>query len=358
MTRKLAMTLVFAAGMAAGAAGAQNKITVVSWGGSYQESQRETMFDPFTEATGIKVIEASYSGGLGQVRAMVEAGNVTWDVFVGEPAIAQMGCDVGVLEEIDPSILPAAADGTPVQEDFLPGTLQPCGIGEMIWALSVAYDKDKIPEPDGIEALFDLETYPGRRALPRRPEYNLEWALIADGVPLGEVYDVLATQEGVDRAFAKLDTIKDQVVWWAAGAQPPQLLADGEVVMAGSFHSRIVSSNLTGGTDFGIIYDAMLYDIDMWMIPKGTENLEQALRFIKFASQEDIMAALSSQQPFGPVRKSAGPLVAKHPTAGVEMSQFLPTHGDRIDQALQIKADFWADNAEDLTSRFQSWLVK
>ena len=73
----------------------------------------------------------------------------------------------------------------------------------------------------------------------KSPKVTMEFALIADGVPVSKVYDVLGTEEGVARAFAKLDTIKDDVVWWEAGAQPPQLLADGEVVFTTAWNGRV-----------------------------------------------------------------------------------------------------------------------
>ena len=95
------------------------------------------------------------------------------------------------------------------------------------------YRTDKVGDtpPTDVCAVFDTETYPGKRSLEKRPINNFEWALICDGVAKEDVYDVLSTPEGVDQALAKLGTIKDDVIWWSAGAETPQLLADGEVVM-------------------------------------------------------------------------------------------------------------------------------
>eukprot|EP01034_Spumella_vulgaris_P009574 gene9574-12141_t len=92
-----------------------------------------------------------------------------------------------------------------------------------------------------LEALFDTAKYPGKRALQKSPFVNLEWALMADGVAPEDVYKVLGTEEGVTRAFKKLDTIKKDVVWWESGAQGPQLLADGQVVFATSWNGRFYS---------------------------------------------------------------------------------------------------------------------
>ena len=109
-------------------------------------------------------------------------------------------------------------------------------------------------------------------------------ALAADGVASADIYDVLATDEGVDRAFAKLDTIKDMVVWWEAGAQPPQLLADGEVAMTTAYNGRIFNAVAGEGKSFEIVWDAQVLDVDMWAIIKGAPNAELAMDFLKFST--------------------------------------------------------------------------
>src|SRR5690606_33717692 len=123
-----------------------------------------------------------------------------------------------------------------------------------------------------------------RRGMRRVPRGNLEFALIADGVNPAEVYDVLSTPEGVDRAFAKLDTVKKDVVWWEAGSQPPQLLADGEVVMTTAYNGRIFNAAIDEKKPFEIVWDGQVYDVNMFAIPKGTAKLEAALEFIAFAT--------------------------------------------------------------------------
>ena len=211
-------------------AASAGSITAVSWGGAYTKSQVEAYHKPWTAKTGHQVVSEDYGGGLAEVRSQVEAGNVTWDIVDVELSDAVLGCDEGLFEEIDASMLPAGADGTPASDDFIPNTITDCAVGNIVWSTIFAYDFEKMPNgPKTMADFFDLENFPGKRGLRRGPKPNLEMALMADGVPADYVYIVLSTEEGVDRAFAKLDTIKDSVVWWEAGAQPPQLLADGEV---------------------------------------------------------------------------------------------------------------------------------
>lgn len=217
-------------------------ITVVSWGGSYTKSQVEAYHKPWIAETGNQIVSEDYNGGLAEVKAQVEAGNVSWDLVDVELSDAIRGCDEGLLEELDLSMLPDGLDGSSAEDDFLEGALNDCAVANIVWSTIFAFDSEATPGVDSIDDLFDLEAFPGKRGLRKGAKSVLEMALMADGVPASEVYDVLDTDEGVDRAFAKLDTIKDSVVWWESGAQPPQLLADGEVVMTTA--TTAVSSTL------------------------------------------------------------------------------------------------------------------
>ena len=209
-------------------------LTTVSWGGSYGRAVNEGINIPFTAATGIRINVEDYNGGLAQIRAQVDVGNIHWDVVDLEIADAVRGCDEGLLELIDIASMPPGPDGTPAEDDFVADSQTDCGVGAVYWSTVYAYNSENIPgeKPATMADFFDLDRFPGRRGMRRVPQVNLEFALIADGVPLDEVYSVLDTPEGLNRAFRKLDTIKDVVIWWEAGAQPPQMLADGEVVMS------------------------------------------------------------------------------------------------------------------------------
>lgn len=337
-----------------GPAQAAESLTVVSWGGAYTKSQINAYHKPFMEKTGITVNSEDYNGGLAQVRAQVEAGNVTWDVVDVELSDAIRGCDEGLFELIDPSILPPAPDGTPATEDFIENTVVDCAVGSIVWSTVVAYDASQIQgeKPDTIDDFFNLEKFPGKRALRKTPRVNLEWALMADGVPTKDVYDVLGTDEGVDRAFAKLDTIKDEVLWWEAGAQPPQMLADGEVVMASAYNGRLFNAIMVEEKPFVIIWDGQVWDIDLFAIVRGTDNLDTALDFLKFATDTQRLADQTKWISYGPVRQSSMPLVAD------KMQPHMPTAPDNFKNALQNDYEFWADHQDELNERFAAWLAQ
>lgn len=341
------------------AAHAAGEITVVSWGGAYTKSQVEAYHKPWMAETGNTIISEDYNGGLAEVKAQVEAGNVTWDLVDVELSDAIRGCDEGLLEELDLAALPAAPDGTPAGEDFIDGTLHDCAVANIIWSTIYAYDSSKISDgPTSMADFFDLEKFPGKRGLRKGPKANLEMALIADGVEPSEVYDLLGTDEGVDRAFAKLDTIKSEVVWWEAGAQPPQLLADGEVAMTTAYNGRIFNAVAAEDKPFEIVWDGQVWDLDLWVIPKGAPNKDLAMEFIKFSTATEQLAAQASWISYGPARMSSAPLVGSYNSKpDLAMGPQMPTAPENFENAIQNDFEFWADNQDELNERFNAWLA-
>ena len=195
-----------------------------------------------------------------------------WDVVDLELADAVRGCDEGLFELIDLADLPPGADGSSPEEDYYPGMLNECGAGTLFYSTVYAYNSEVISgeTPQTIGDFFDLERFPGRRGMRRSPLVNLEFALMADGVAIADVYAVMDTEEGLARAFRKLDTIKDQIVWWEAGAQPPQMLADGEVVMSTAYNGRIFNAQVLENQPFVIVWDGQVLDSGPMGIVAGT----------------------------------------------------------------------------------------
>ena len=332
-------------------------ITVMSWGGAYGEAQTEAFVKPFIAATGKATVMVDADNPATPIKAMVEAGNVTVDVASVEYADAIRLCDEGVLEPIDAASLPAGSDGTPAVDDFLPGAVTECGVSTDIWANVFAYDTSKFPEgPTKVADFFDLEKFPGKRGLRKGAKAVLELALMADGVPAAEVYSVLATPEGVDRAFAKLDTIKSEVVWWEAGAQAPQLLADGEVAMTTAYNGRIFAAAQNEGKPFKIVWDGQIYENEMFVIPKGAPNLADAMEFVKFATSTDGLRASAQQISYGPARKSAMKEELIFKDGKTVMAPHLPTAPENMTNALETSSEFWVDHDSELNERFQAWL--
>ncbi len=352
MKTKLALTGLAAAGAAAlmlGAATpapAAESLTIVSWGGAYSESQREALYKPYAKESGTKIVEEEYNGEIAKIRAMVEAGDVTWDLVDIDTQMAQQGCDEGIFETLDYARFTDEAK-------IVPGGATECAVANIVYSTIFAYDADKFPDgPKNWADFFDLTKFPGKRALQKDAFGNLEFALMADGVPANEVYDMLSTPEGVDRAFAKLETIKSQVVWWEAGAQPPQLLADGEVAMTSSWNGRIFNAVKSEGKNFRIVWDGQLQDFDLWAIPKGAKKIDEVYKFLKFAMDPAVMATQSKYISYGPTHVDAIPNI--EPTVLAD----LPTAPANMTNALVASALFWGDNGEELRNRLNTWLAQ
>lgn len=334
------------------------KINVLSLGGAFSESQVVAYNRPFTETTGISVVMSDSDNPAQPIKAQVDAGNVTFDVAAVDSSDAVRLCDEGVIEPINHARLLPAPDGTPAADDFLPGGLQECFVATDVYATAIAYNVDRIGDeaPAKISDFFDLEKFPGRRAVLRQPRFTLELALMGDGVPADQVYKVLATPEGVDRAFAKLDSIKDQIVWWDAGAQPPQLLADAEVAMAQTYTGRIFTSVIEDGMPFRILWDGQVYTTEGWVIPKGAPNPGVALDYVIFSTSTEAQARAAQHISYGPARRSSESLVGLYKDGKTDMGPWLPTSPENMGHALAYGTDFWADHDTELTERFNAWL--
>jgi len=338
------------------------ELVVVSWGGAYTESQQKAYHEPYmANNPGITIInDDSGSGALAKLRAMKEAGNVTWDLVDMTGSAAMTACEEGLAEEIDhDSVLADAPDGTPASADFGDLIISPCFIPQIVYSTTFGYRTDKVGDnpPTSIDDVFDLEKYPGKRSLEKRAVNNMEWALLADGVPSDEVYDVLSTDAGVKRAFAKLDTIKDSVVWWEKGAQTPQLLADGEIVMGSTYNGRLFSLIVEEKQPVAMMWDWQVFDLDGWVVPKGTKNKAEVMKYLKFATDTQRLADQSKYISYGPARASSAPLVGKHAALGIDMGPHMPTAPANSKNTLLYNIEFWADNNDDLNEKFYAWLA-
>ena len=345
-----------------GTANAETELVVTSWGGAYTTSQQRAYSDPYMALyPDVKIInDDSSNEAVAKIRAMNEAGNVTWSIVDAVASAAITLCDEGLLVEFDPDTdLSPAPDGTPASVDMGDLIVSPCFIPNIVYSITFGYRTDIVKvAPTSINDVFDLKKIPGKRSLQKSPIANMEWALLADGVAPDEIYSTLETKEGVERAFAKLDTIKDQVVWWERGAQTPQLLADGEVVIGSSYNGRLFSVIEEEKQPIAMMWDWQLFDLDGWVIPKGGPNLAEAKKFLRFATDTQRLADQAKYISYGPARKSSAPLVGKHADLGIDMAPHMPTAPANSKNTLLYNYMWWADNQDDLTVQFNSWLAQ
>lgn len=320
-------------------------LTVVSWGGAYQAAQKEVFFEPFAKQTGIPMIDESWDGGVGVLRAQVEGGAATWDVVQVESEELALGCEEGLFEVLD-------WDRIGDKNDFLAETVSECGVGAIIYNFVIGFDRDRLnTAPTSWADFFDTAKFPGKRALRNGPKTTLEAALMADGVAPRDVYAVLSTDEGVERAFAKLETIRDDLIFWRSGAQPPQLLASGEVVMSSIYNGRIDAAN-KDGQNFGTVWDGSLFTIDSWVVLAGSPNMDDAYKFLAFASEAEHQAKLPMTIAYGVPHKDAKDSIP------ADRLKDLPTAPENMANAIQISDEFWLENIDRLTQRFNTWAAR
>ena len=237
----------------------------------------------------------------------------------------------------------------------------PSPVTTILFSHIVAYDTTKFEKkvPTRLADFFDLKNFPGKRGMRKTsPKINLEMALRADGVAGDKVYETLGTKAGLDRAFKKLDTIKNDVVWWETGAQPPQLLADGEVTMTTAYNGRIFDAEVMENKPFKIIWDGQLQELDVLAIVKGTKRPGEAFDFVSFATGTQPLADQAKWIAYGPARKSSLPLVGKLADKDVDMKPNMPNAPENSKNAIQIDFLWWADHQEELNQRWAAWLAK
>ncbi len=323
---------------------AQQSLTIVNFGGANANAQKKAYYEPF-EKTGTKIVPVEYNGEQAKIKAMVETKKVTWDVVEVESPDVSRGCDEGLFEKLDYSKIGS-------KSDFLPAAVSDCGVGIFVWSTVMAYNADKLKTgPTTWAEFWDVKKTPGKRGMRKGARYNLEFALMADGVKPADVYKVLATKDGAERAFKKLTELKPNIQWWEAGAQPPQFLVAGDVVMSTVYNGRIDAANREG-KNLKIGWTGGIYDLDYWVIPKGTPNKDAALKFIAFASLPENQAVYAQNIAYGPTNtKTLAKLDAK-------VLGNLPTSPANSKDALQFNLVFWADQGEELEKRFAAWATQ
>ncbi|WP_046112097.1 ABC transporter substrate-binding protein [Aquincola tertiaricarbonis] len=343
LARVLASGLVFSALVPPLAASARD-LTVVSVGGALQEAFRQAYWQPYAAARGERLVEDTNVVGLTKVRAMVEAGQLQWDLVQMDEEDVVVGCDTGLLERID------WRAAVPASRDLPPEMLNPCGLPTMIWAKVLSYDERRLSQgPRSWADFWDTRRWPGKRGLRKQAKQTLEIALMADGVPPSEVYKLLATRAGQDRAFAKLDQLKADIQWWEAGAQPIEWLASGAVVMSSAYNGRIAAANREGKS-LATVWKQQINGPTYWVVLKGSPNKAQALALVDYMTGAARQKVFAETIPYGPVNPKAQALLGKPVLA------MLPNAPQNLDAPLLQNTQFWADHLDDLQQRFARWV--
>ena len=318
-------------------------LVVVRRGESMQHALVPHLLHPFAEDTGIATQEAIWDGGVAALRGHAKAADNTWDVVQVDPEELAQGCAEGLFDKLDWS----AVGG---KEHYLPLAVSDCGVGATVNSTVLAWDRDKFAAAPSWADFWDVAKYPGKRGLRKGVRGNLEIALMADGVAPQDVYKVLSTSDGVDRAFRKLDQLKPYVVWWQSAADAARILGSGDVLMTSAPDAQIVLADRTQHRNFGAQFNGSLYEVLSWAVIKGSPNLRQAQQLLYFAGTPGIEARIFL------TGGEAG--LAKGANEGLPADMMLmsPTTPSNLGAGLRIDAGFWHDNLAKLRQRFDSWL--
>ncbi len=337
---------------------AEDEITVATWGGSYEKAQQTALFEPFESKTGVLVNTTRYMGGTDVLK-----GALLPDVMDMALEDALLACDQNLLHRINmKSIVKTDVVEFKAKKDFVENAMLPCGIAHLSFSTLIAYD-DRVysgEKPQRIKDFFDTKRFPGKRALHKKPSEILEWALIAEGVPVDQVYDLLSTERGLRLAFRRLDSIRDDIIWWDNPKQAAELLVSGKAAMASGYNGRFFNAQLNGAP-ITMIWDAQIIDWNVWVIPKREGNKKPSklsYDFIRFVTQTENMVKLAEIIPYGPSRKSALKRIGLHADKGFSMRDHLPTASHHLDRAIFRDAKWYANTLKLRNSRFFDWLNK
>lgn len=318
-------------------------LTVVGFGGGFQDNARKHLFQGYAGASGTKVVDDVYNGEVARIAAMVKAGDVAWDVVMVEAPELVRGCQDGLFERMDWNVVN--------KSKFVGGGTTECGAGAVGWGVALFWDQARVPAgPTSYAELFDVAKFPGKRSLRLGAKMTLEVALLADGVPAAEVYKVLATQAGQDRAFAKLDTIKPSVIWWKSGAQPLQLVGSGEAAYAVGYVGRTARA-VSEGAKYPLLWNTLLYSFDFWAVVKGSPNKDAGMKLVNYMTEPAPLRALAGDWAVSPATRS----VAEDAAIKEKNPGMVANHAE---EGLSIDTDFWVQYGDDLEKRFAVWAAK
>lgn len=338
--RNAAISIITCAALAVGAGGATAEETVVfaGWGGSIQQNQRDILFDSFEKETGIRVIDTT-DVSYAKIKAMVDAGDVQWDVVQTLGMWTKPGIAENLFEPLDYTIIDST--GIPRAE------VGQYAIGNSQYALGFAYNTDALagaPAPQSWADFWDAENFPGRRGFRTLSRYMTEYALLADGVPMDEIYPM-----DVDRAFASLDKLKPHVsVWSKSAEQAVQIIAGGEVAMGFTTHTRAFDAKKEG-IPLEFVWQGAVMTVDNLIVPRGAKNKENAMKLINWMSNAENQAKFAEATNIGPSNERALGLVS------AEAKEKLPTTHFMNGELLRFGDDWWADNIQAVDERMLTW---
>ena len=345
LIRKLlaAVVLISAPALASQSASASpNDLMIVTRDQSLQAAIQSAYVQPFTSVTGLSVQQEVWDGGIDTLRTHVKAADNNWDLVLVDADELSSGCGEGLFERLDWSAIGG-------KDHYAQASVSDCGLGAMISTTVLAWDKEKLPVAPSWSDFWDVAKYPGKRGLRKGVRGNLEFALIADGVAPADVYKTLSSSDGLDRAFRKLDQLKPYIQWWSTDVEAAHILASGDVLMTSAPSGQIATLAEHEHKNFGLQFAGSLFELESWVIIKGSPSLRNAQQFLYFTGLLAVEARLLAKSG------NTGPARGLYDGLAPELAAI--SSGNPANLALGLRSDsgFWRDNLAKLRQRFDTW---
>jgi putative spermidine/putrescine transport system substrate-binding protein len=325
-------------GITSGQGAKPAELVMVEAGGASGQSIEKGYLEPFTRDTGIKVKRLS-PNDFGKLKAMIASGTVTVDLFELGGQDVETAAKTGLIEKLD-------LGGVPVG-DLYKEAVHTHGMGYQYYSTVLAWRKGAFPtDPASWKDFWDVKKFPGPRCVRDRAVDNLEFALLADGVPPDKIYPI-----DMDRAFRKLSELKPHIAtYWTAGAQPPQLLISGEVVMVAAWSGRI--QNVAADAPVAYTWDQAIIHISYFTIPKGAPNRAWALKLFPYIADPKNEARAAEVIAYtGPNRKMFDHIPK-------DKLHLYPTAPANYAKQIVQRQDWWAEHQPEAERRWNEWKLK
>ena len=185
---------------------------------------------------------------------------------------------------------------------------------------------------------------------------------MADGVAPADVYDVLDSEGGIDRALAKMTSLcaDDGCFFWSGGTQPPEALVAKEVSMSTAWNGRLFNAIVGEGSPIQMVWDGQILDYQYMVLVNGAPNQAEAMKALQYFTSSEGLAGSAKYISYAPFRKSSLELIQDPwyeggPDGNVDIMPHMPTAPANLENHLLMNAEWWADNSTDVADKWEAW---
>lgn len=316
------------------------ELVMLTWGGDTGNALVEAFLEPFCKEMSLSPGHDGAGTSEGRMKSVLDAGNSPWDVMdAGVGTVQALGAK-GYLEEIDYSIVD--------KSKIIDGFAFKYGVPNYLFSYVIAYDSERTGgrAPTGWADFWNLKDFPGKRGMRKDAQGALEAAVMADGVPIDQVYPI-----DEKRAWAKLKEIKQDLIFWSFGAESQQLLREGEVTMASMWSTRVNALGQDTNGRCRWVWDQGIVCPGMWAVPRGNPAGKEVFRFLASAQDPDRQIDFFKRVNGGPSNPQASALVP------ADLVNLDPGHPDNISKQLKVGAEWYGQNQTRIYNEFLDFIA-